>query len=305
MKHVLCTSPTNKKRGLCNKGRKAPPKTKVIKEKEKEDSNQTFKFVRTVVPLPFCYGHSMFYQFFRQVCKDKGDSIVLAGSSALERRMMDHHGSSAFQPNDVDFFTSAHLKDHDIFERVREFNSIQSEYTLEIVQVRLPHVCPQYYKNGIHSIYNFKLSQDLGKDWCKSLVLPGPQLICMQTSCYGGGDLNRFVDKVLEGFDISICKCAILDPLAMKTVYTLADGDIKNKVLEYDLRNFKSTETMEKRLHKYTQRGFDIDRIRISRKVIVEASVGYMREFTDYKQKRDGTSPSSPEHKFEIDFNSF
>jgi hypothetical protein len=219
--------------------------------------------------------------------------------------MIEHHGSSTFEPNDVDFFTSAHLKDHDVFECVREFNNIQSDYNLEVVQVKLHHTCSQYYKNGIHSIYNFRLQENLGKDWCKPLVLPGPQLICMKRSVYGGRDLNRFVDEVLENFDISVCKCAILDPLSMETVYALADDDIRKKVLEYDLRNFKNAGLMEKRLRKYTERGFDIDRIRIDRKVIVEASVGYMQMFTDFRQERDGTSGKTTEHQFEIDFNSF
>jgi hypothetical protein len=115
--------------------------------------------------------------------------------------------------------------------------------------------------------------------------------------------LNRFVDEILENFDISVCKCAILDPLAMDNVYTLADGDIKNKVLEYYLRNFKNASDMENRLGKYTKHGFNLDRIRIGRKVIVEASIGYMRMFTDYKQKRDGSIATIAEHKFEIDFN--
>lgn len=301
----LCTSPINKRSGLLLEDGKTARKKKVITEKEAEDRSPAFKFVPTVVPLPFCYGHSMFYQFFRKICKDQGDSIVLAGSSALERRMMDHHGSSAFQPNDVDFFTSAHLKQGEVFERVKEFNKIQSEYTLDVVQIKLPHTYPQYHNNGIHSIYNFRLSQNLGVNWCTPLVLPGPQLICMKTSRYGGRDLKRFVDEVLDSFDISVCKCAILDPLAMESVYTLADGDIKKKVIEYDLRNFTSADVMTERLEKYTERGFDVDRIRMGRKVIVEASVGYMRMFIDYNQERDGTSSKTPEHKFEIDFNDF
>lgn len=299
MTQVLCASPTNKKRG----GDVSDFQTKIFTKKKCDDPNPTFKFVRTVVPLPFCYGHSMFYQFWYQVCKQEGDSIVLAGSSALERRMMDHHGSSAFQPNDVDFFTSAHLKNLDVFKRVDEFNDIQSEYVLEVVDVQLSKTVPHYYKNNVHSIYNFKLSQNLGKNWCTPLVVPSPQIICMETSRYGGRDLNRFVDEILENFDISVCKCAILDPLAMDNVYTLADGDIKNKVLEYDLRNFKNASDMENRLGKYTKRGFNLDRIRIGRKVIVEASIGYMRMFTDYKQKRDGSIATIAEHKFEIDFN--
>ena len=229
VKMKLCTSPINKRSGLLLEDGKTARKKKVITEKEAEDRSPAFKFVPTVVPLPFCYGHSMFYQFFRKICKDQGDSIVLAGSSALERRMMDHHGSSAFQPNDVDFFTSAHLKQGEVFERVKEFNKIQSEYTLDVVQIKLPHTYPQYHNNGIHSIYNFRLSQNLGVNWCTPLVLPGPQLICMKTSRYGGRDFNRFVDKVLDSFDISVCKCAILDPLAMESVYTLADGDIKKR----------------------------------------------------------------------------
>jgi hypothetical protein len=301
----LCPSPANKKRAVIFESGIMPRKTKVTKDKEAEDPSPTFKFVPTVVPLPFCYGHSMFYQFFRQICKDEGDSIVLAGSSALERRMMDHHGCSAFQPNDVDFFTSAHLIGRDVFDYVKEFNNIQSEYTLEVVQIRLPHTYPQYHNNGVHSIYNFRLSQNLGANWCTPLVLPGPQLICMQASRYGGRDLNRFVEEVLDSFDISVCKCAILDPLAMENVYTVADGDIKKKVLEYDLRNFTSADVMRERLQKYTDRGFDVDRIRIGRKVIVEASIGYMRMFTDYKQERDGTLGKNTQNRFDIDVNDF
>ena len=57
----------------------------------------------------------------------------------------------------------------------------------------------------------------------------------MEKSNYGGKYLEKFVDKVLDSFDISICKCTITDPLAMTVVYSRMDNDIKNMVLEYEL----------------------------------------------------------------------
>jgi hypothetical protein len=72
----------------------------------------------------------------------------------------------------------------------------------------------------------------------------------------------------------------------MKIVYSQADGDIKNKVLEYDMCNFVNAGDMQGHLTKYMERGFHIDRIRLERKVIIEADdAGGMRMFVDYKQE--------------------
>jgi hypothetical protein len=268
----------------------SPCGTRTYTKKKFKDPSPTFEFTETVVPLPFCYGHSMFYQFWYQYCKDEGESFVLAGSAALQQRMADLDKAS-FVPNDVDFFTSARFKQMDVHKKIEEFNMCQDKYKIELQQTMDRSTGSLYYKKGIHSVWNFKLTQYLGNKWYAPVMFPSPQIICMKTCWYRGRDTLKFVDEVLDGFDISVCKCAIINPIDMKIIYSQADGDIKNKVLEYDMRNFVNAGDMQRRLTKYIERGFNIDRIRLERKVIIEADdAGGMRVFVDYKQEQDGKS---------------
>ena len=136
--------------------------------------NPTFEFQPAAVPPPFCYGHSMFYQFWYKNCNNKGDSLVLARLAALQQCMIEHHGSSTFIPNDVDFFTSSQFKEHEVLEKVQQFNTCQMEYVLKLQQQSRYSINEPYYRTGIHSVWNFWLSHNLPEEWFAPVVIPSP-----------------------------------------------------------------------------------------------------------------------------------
>lgn len=224
--------------------------------------------------LTFTHGHSLLYKFLHKFCKTRHRGVVIAGSSALNKKIVST-GGRGITPNDVDFFTSLTIGDTASIEfLVQDFNDSNDKYTLSF------NTGPVYTRTsstaGVFAVWNFQLFDNKYPTRNKAIT-PNPQLICILGTSFGGVDDVIFADEIMNRFDISICKCAIIDPCNLGNVYTRFETDIRTFKMRYDLNKFRSVSETISRIQKYQDRGYTLDRITLGRDSVIKIQNGNMR----------------------------
>ena len=257
----------------------------MINKRETEINLATMVFHRpaTLYP-PFEEEHTWIYQFLRKVCgcnnstNSGQDQVIIAGSSALDQYTRRHMGFS-IEPRDVDFFTTLEIDDEEMNWLMYKMMRCQDAFRIRAD--RVPYMGRlDNYPLTINGVWNFTI-----RYFCNDGTLLEPIPLPMQLICLYippivpfPATIENFTDIVLQRFDLSICKCAILNDTLMD-IYVVDENEIEMLRMTYDMRKFRGSDAMKSRLWKYLDRGFILSRIQITETSFVEAGHGFLQTF--------------------------
>jgi hypothetical protein len=246
-----------------------------------------------VIHPPFDEEHTWFYQFFHAICENSNstgqgeDRIVIAGSAALDQYTRRHMGFT-IDPHDVDFFTTLELDEDEMNWLMYKMMRLQQAF--HITAQKIQYFATSTYPSRIHAIYNFKLCYlDTDGKLLEPISFP-VQLICLEMprDQLFPTSTESFTRIVINRFDLSICKCAILSDTLLD-IFVEDEIEIQNMRMTYDLRNFRNILTMHDRIWKYLNRGFLLNRIQITSHSFITTGTGFLATY-DLDEHRITTS---------------
>jgi hypothetical protein len=215
---------------------------------------------------PFELVHSFMFDVLRVVCDVAHQYVIIAGSAPLDQITRRRLGIS-IEPNDVDYFTSLEIEASDMYWLNNEINNLQNAFIVEMKPNNDEELYIRY-----RCIWNLDIRylNEYGQP-ATILLYPSVQIISVPiTRDIVCQDTFTFMQYIWSLFDINVCKCALISE-GLSNILAQNIVDIENRTMEYNLSNYRyqRPEITIRRLKKYMDRGFKLERLRLSETIVI------------------------------------